>query len=166
MSKKVQTRIRLKKKFDPFACDQREYELRLKNVQKAGSYKKYNIATDPITWLASRKYIDEPMRAAGEYFSKLCYNAQVGRLKSCLDINIYKTPGFHDKMTSQLDAINKLNKIHIRLGDKTTHLLWLVCYAGYSIKDIKLMYHYKTTYAGERVRESLQELADLLSKKF
>ena len=48
MSKKVQTRIRLKKKFDPFAEDQREYEFRLKNVQKAGSYKKYNIATDPL----------------------------------------------------------------------------------------------------------------------
>ena len=166
MSKKVQTRIRLKKKFDPFAEDQREYEFRLKNVQKAGSYKKYNIATDSITWLASRKYITEEQHNAGEYFSKLCYNAQVGRLKSCLDINLYKTPGFHDKMTSQLDAVNKLNRIHARLGDKTTHLLWLVCYAGYSIKDIKLMYHYKTTYAGERIRESLQELADLLSKKF
>jgi len=166
MSKKVQTRIRLKKKFDPFACDQREYELRLKNVQRAGNYKKYNIATDPITWLASRKYITEEQHNAGEYFSKLCYNAQVGRLKSCLDINIYKTPGFHDKMTSQLDAINKLNKIHIRLGDKTTHLLFLICYAGYSIKDIKLMYHYRRNYAGERIRESLQELADLLSKKF
>ena len=166
MSKKVQTRIRLKKKFNPFAEDQRECEFRLKNFQKAGNYKKYNIATDSITWLASRKYITEEQHNAGEYFSKLCYNAQVGRLKSCLDINIYKTPGFHDKMTSQLDAVNKLNRIHTRLGDKTTHLLWLVCYAGYNIKDIKLMYHYKTTYAGERIRESLQELADLLSKKF
>ena len=106
------------------------------------------------------------MRTAGEYFSKLCYNAQVGQYKSCLDINIYKTSGFHDKATSQLDAINKLNKIHIRLGDKTTHLLWLVCYAGYNIKDIKIMFNYKNTYAGERIRESLQELAALLSKKF
>ena len=62
--------------------------------------------------------------------------------------------------------VNKLNRIHARLGDKTAHLLWLICYAGYSIKDIKLMYNYKQTYAGERIRESLQELADLLSKKF
>ena len=166
MSKKVQTRIRIKYKFDPFVEDQREYEFRIKNVQKAGSYKKYNIATDPLTWLNARQYITEEQCQAGEYFSKLCHNAQVGRLKSCLDINIYKTPGFHDKMTSQLDAVDKLNKIHKRLGDKTTHLLWLVCYAGYSIKDIKEMYHYKNTYAGERIRESLQELADLLSKKF
>ena len=166
MSKKVQTRIRIKYKFDPFVEDQREYEFRIKNVQKAGSYKKYNIATDPLTWLNARKYITEEQCQAGEYFSKLCHNAQVGRLKSCLDINIYKTPGFHDKMTSQLDAVDKLNRIHKRLGDKTTHLMWLVCYAGYSIKDIKIMYHYKKTYVGEKIRESLQELADLLSKKF
>ena len=166
MSKKVKTRIRIKYKFDPFKEDQREYEFRLKNVQKAGSYKQYNIATDPLTWLASRKYITEEQHQVGEYFSKLCHNAQIGRFKSCLDINIYKTSGFHDKMTSQLGAVDKLNKIHMRLGDKTTHLLWLVCYAGFSIKDIILMYHYKNTYAGERIRESLQELADLLSKKF
>jgi len=165
MSKKVKTRIRIKYKFDPFKEDQREYEFRLKNVQKAGSYKQYNIATDPLTWLASRKYITEEQHQVGEYFSKLCHNAQIGRFKSCLDINIYKQPGFHDKMTSQLDAIDKLNRIHKRLGDKTTHLLWLL-HAGYSIKDIKLMYHYRRNYAGETIRDRLQELADLLSKKF
>ncbi len=39
MSKKTLTKIRIKYKFDPYKEDQREYEFRLKNVQKAGSYK-------------------------------------------------------------------------------------------------------------------------------
>ncbi len=30
--------------------------------------KKYNIATDPITWLASRKYITEEQHNAGNTF--------------------------------------------------------------------------------------------------
>ena len=34
MSKKVQTRIRIKYKFDPFVEDQREYEFRIKNAIK------------------------------------------------------------------------------------------------------------------------------------
>ena len=166
MSKKVPTKIRLRYKFNPYKEDQREIEWRLTNVKRAGSYRKYNLATDPITWLASRKYITEPQQSAADYFMKLCYKAQVGRLKCSLNINSFKQPGFHDKITSQLDAINKLNKIHIRLGDQTTHLLWLVCFAGYSIKDIKEMYHMKNNYVGERIREALQDLSDLLSKKF
>ena len=71
MSKKVPTKIRLRYKFNPYKEDQREIEWRLTNVKRAGSYRKYNLATAPITWLASRKYITEPQQSAADYFMKL-----------------------------------------------------------------------------------------------
>mgnify|MGYP001150256793 CR=1 FL=1 len=162
--KKVQTKIREKYKYNPYAEDQREIEWQLVNVRKAGSYRKYNIATTPLVWLNSRKYITEEQFQAGEYFSKLCGRAQVGRVKSALNFSISNKTTWNDKSTSQLDSINKLGFIHNHLGDKTAHILWLLCFAGYNIKDIKQIYHFKQNYIGDKIREALQDLSDLLNK--
>jgi len=147
------------KKKNPYCEDHREIKFRMIKY-KVGGFVRYNVAESVLDWLLGRKYIDQGMYDAGTKFRKTCERAQIGKLTSCFNIDIYqnKKNSNNDLKETQLDALSSLNKIHKFLGEKSTHFAWLVCVAGYSLQDIKEVFHMKQTYVGERIREVLNEL--------
>jgi hypothetical protein len=115
-----------------------------------------NIAESSLDILRSKKVLSIQQYYTALRVRRLWEKSRIGSYTSNFN-KIGDIQGWNDMATDRIDAIYKLSKLNLYIGELSSNLLYKICVQDYTIKETAAMHQVDRVYLGKRFRECIDE---------
>tara|TARA_R100001594_G_scaffold30570_1_gene57143 strand:+ start:7952 stop:8404 length:453 start_codon:yes stop_codon:yes gene_type:complete len=123
-----------------------------------------NVAESSLDLLRSKKTLTIHQYYTALRYRRIWEKSKIGTF-TC-DFNKVGRSRWNDMAVDRIDAIFRLSKIHEYIGDFAFELLYKVCVLDHNLKEITSIYNFPKGYAGNRLREAIEELKKYFEKTY
>ncbi len=124
-----------------------------------------NVTESSLDILRSKKVLNNVQYFTALKFRRLWEKSRIGSYTS----NFHKVGemnNWNDMAVDRVESIYKLSRSHTWLGDFAFHLLYRICVEDFTVKEVAAKYQMHRSYAGQRLREAIDEFRKFLDKSY
>ncbi len=124
-----------------------------------------NVTESSLDILRSKKVLNNVQYFTALKFRRLWEKSRIGSYTS----NFHKVGemnSWNDMAVDRVESIYKLSRSHTWLGDFAFHLLYRICVEDFTVKEVAAKYQMHRSYAGQRLREAIDEFRKFLDKSY
>lgn len=124
-----------------------------------------NVTESSLDILRSKKVLNTVQYFTALKFRRLWEKSRIGSYTS----NFHKigdANGWNDIAVDRVEAIFKLSRSHTWIGDFAFEILYKVCVEDFTVKELAARYQMHRSYAGNRLREAIEEFKKFLDQTY
>jgi YesN/AraC family two-component response regulator len=124
-----------------------------------------NVTESSLDTLRSKKVLNNIQYFTALKFRRLWEKSRIGSYTS----NFHKVGemnGWNDMAVDRVEAIYKLSRSHTWLGDYSFQILYRICVEDFTVKELAAKHQMHRSYAGQRLREAIDEFRKFLDQSY
>ena len=124
-----------------------------------------NVAESSLDILRSKKVLSIIQYYTALKFRRLWEKSRIGSYTSNFN-KVGDMNGWNDMAVDRVEAIYKLSRSHTWLGDYSFQILYRICVEDFTVKELAAKHQMNRSYAGQRLREAVDEFRKFLDQSY
>ncbi|QDP58071.1 MAG: hypothetical protein Unbinned4026contig1002_13 [Prokaryotic dsDNA virus sp.] len=124
-----------------------------------------NVAESSLDILRSKKVLSIVQYYTALKFRRLWEKSRIGSYTSNFN-KVGDMNGWNDMAVDRVEAIYKLSRSHTWLGDFAFQIMYKVCVEDFTVKEVAARFQMHRSYAGQRLREAIDEFRKFLDQSY